>query len=567
MKLSVKNIGPIRAAEIDIEGLTLLVGRNEAGKSTLCSALGALLKTGSAAFAKHKKGLKAAVADGEDSGVCLLTNGTDWEARMVLPDGDRTEKNAPQAPKVTDISLGVPFAALKPDDRTKVLQTALGVRVNGKDITDALAKEPIGLSGEPAMDVLARLKDLGWDALERRYREDSTKKKGAWEAVTGTRYGSDKAGAWMPQGMTETIRDGRLEDLINRAETAGKTLDALKAANVVSAHDHEALEVAAAKLPAALTAEAAAHIAHENAQRAVDEKRAVLSTLPDPSAGAGVPCPHCGGPIKIDTTERHAIKLVALPKTTDLNTRELQDLRMKRAGIMGEIENLESAKIGTWNTFVEASAAVKAAKNAKERLEKGGNTTSEETLAEIQRAEQESGTAKAALGLRQTHDKAQGLHRDAVVNLAIADLLAPSGLRQKAMDARIADFNSELARLSQGAGMDDPVAIAPVTLDVSRGTRPYERLSRGARFAVDIVLQLGLAKRSRDSVIVIDDFEALVGQHRSGIIKIIAASQIPALLAVAASEVGKLQNVVNAGIGRVYQVEGGATREIVRSEA
>lgn len=566
MKLSVKNIGPVRSAEIDIEGLTLLVGRNEAGKSTLCSALAALLKTGSAAFASTKKGLVAAVTDGAGAGVCTLSNGTEWEARLVLPEGERTEKNSPQAPQASDISLGLPFTALKPKERAPVLQKVLGVKVSGTDIADALAAAPLNFDRDASLAVLAELKDLGWDALERRYREESTKKKGAWEATANTRYGSDKAAAWQPEGLTETMRDGRIEDLVARAEAAGKALAALKAASAVSGADHEALEAAAAKLPAATTAETAAHTDHEQAEKAVDDKRAELSTLPDPSAGVGIPCPHCGKPLKLDTSERHAIKVIALPVTTDLNSREMQDLRMKRAGVLGEIERLAALKIASWQVFVDAAAAVKTAKKAKEQLAEGGEETSGETLAEIAAAELEQKAAQQAVALRQAHDKAQGFHRQAVVALAIADLLAPSGLRQKAMDARIADFNSELARLAQVAGMDDPVRIGP-DLDIFRGDRPYERLSRGARFAVDIVLQLGLAKRAEDAVLVIDDFEMLVGQHRSGILKVLAASQLPALVAVAAKEVGNLQNMVNAGIGRVYQVEGGATVEIVRSAA
>lgn len=43
MKLSVRNIGKLKSAEIDIAGITVVAGENNTGKSTLGKALFAVL--------------------------------------------------------------------------------------------------------------------------------------------------------------------------------------------------------------------------------------------------------------------------------------------------------------------------------------------------------------------------------------------------------------------------------------------------------------------------------------------------------------------------------------------
>ena len=45
MKLHIENIGKIKIADIDVDGITIITGSNNTGKSTMCKALFATLRS------------------------------------------------------------------------------------------------------------------------------------------------------------------------------------------------------------------------------------------------------------------------------------------------------------------------------------------------------------------------------------------------------------------------------------------------------------------------------------------------------------------------------------------
>ncbi|HEP8965995.1 TPA: AAA family ATPase [Pseudomonas aeruginosa] len=219
-KLEITNFQGLRHAALDVSAPVLLVaGHNGAGKSSLLDAI-AMAFNGQPRRVSLKKDMAQLVTEGAKKGEARV----EWldaayevqVCGVALPTGKGSAlTDSPFLPYVLDAGL---FASLDAKERRRVLfdlsgasasPAEVGRRVEAKGLNPALFEKvkPLLRSGFPAAVEQAKA-----------YASES---RGAWKAITGENYGSEKAVDWAPELVATVVTDDQVAE-------AGKNLQLLE---------------------------------------------------------------------------------------------------------------------------------------------------------------------------------------------------------------------------------------------------------------------------------------------------------------------------------------------------
>lgn len=556
MRLQIKRLAAIQEVDLEIDGLTVLAGPNEVGKSTILAVLRAFFGGDPKLGLKNKAETKQLLRDGNDDAVAMLTQ-KGGEAKILWPQLDVTGFRI----AASEIARGEARFLLWSDKaRVDHAVGLLGAKVSGELIGKALEGQPISYSRDEADKVLEALKEHGWEALTVKFLEMHTKLKGAWEQITRETWGAEKANNWRPEGWNAELAGAEISSMMANVEIARQALESAKGQKAISSEAAKKLEQAASQVEAREEAVNDAETAVSELQREIGANQTAIEALPPGLIPeADLPCPHCGEKIVVDkskpgvTTLRKAI-------VSDLSHADLQTKRQEAALLAGTAQRLKQK-------LEDASRAANAARQALE-----GALQAKEAFSQIAPAGEEAGEATqaaqaaydaavAALETKKKQGEAEETQRRIERSKAVAGILAPSGLRREVMVKKLADFRAEfLSPLAAAAGLhqlklDD-------NLSVTRGRFAYPMLSKAAKLLVDATLHAALCKVEDAPIMIIDDGEVLIGPNRSGAFKMLAQSRIPTVVAMAVKEVGRLDQIVAAGFGRVYWLEGGTATEV-----
>lgn len=175
--------------------ILLACGANAAGKSSLRDAV-ALALTADLGRVSLKKDAPALIREGADLAVCEVKNadGDEWRVTInrsgKVADSQKGRDNDPVLPYVLDAQR---FARLAPTERRSFLFGLMGVKMAPADIAARL--EARGCDAAKAQRLLPLLRS-GFAAAEDEAKRKTTEARGAWKAVTGEAYGSEKAKTW-----------------------------------------------------------------------------------------------------------------------------------------------------------------------------------------------------------------------------------------------------------------------------------------------------------------------------------------------------------------------------------
>lgn len=186
----------IERADITIHApVCLVAGQNGAGKSSLRDGI-ALALTGDLGRVGLKKEAPALIREGADLAVCEVTDddGDRWAVSInrsgKMHDSHEKRGRDGMLPYVLDAQQ---FARLAPSERRAFLFGLMGVKTDPAAIKARLAAD-----GHAAAHIerIAPLLRSGFDAASKDAKAKATEAKGAWRAVTGETFGSEKAKIW-----------------------------------------------------------------------------------------------------------------------------------------------------------------------------------------------------------------------------------------------------------------------------------------------------------------------------------------------------------------------------------
>jgi hypothetical protein len=527
MNLTIKNLRGIESADIALDKITLVGGLNGAGKTSVSMAAAAcLMQTAAPVAGMLKKDARLLLRDGQKSGSASLNGITvHWPGGTVSGDAAAVH---------SAITAGVEsLATMPPKDRGPWLIENLKADPQRDAVVAALTD--IGLPAAGVDAVLAEIAASGWDGAFDRARSNGTKAKGAWEQITGERFGEQKATGWKPATLTMTDPEA-----INQAVAAAQfAYDAAVATSAVAQSEIDRLMALAARLPDLESAHrlgSANLAALESAEASAAE---ALRRTPAPGRReTTAACPDCGvALVVVSATElRHPVQIKSDDgshgKALAAHTSALTALRQAR------------------DSVAAAARERNAAHDAQAML---ANMPAVSGSSHSEASEALHAAQAQALDYRRMMDaerQRQGVLRSAM----IADLLAPDGLRRAALDSQVAAMNEAVGAICARAGWKP--ATVQTDGSIAAAGRPYALLSASEQFRVRVALQIWQAARESAPLIVVDAADILDGPGRAGLMR--ALGGLRALVTMTYDTRDKMP-AARDGFA-VYWVEGGTAK-------
>lgn len=527
----VANFLGARAVELQFDApVQLIAGMNGAGKSSLKDAISLSLTADLCRVAK--KGEAAAlISEGASAArVFVQTDERDFEV-AISKSGKITDSAAGTEPPAAMPFVLDParFARLADTERRAFLFQLLGIETSHKAIGERMARK--GLDADKIAAVLPILR-AGFAAGERHAKEQASQARGAWKAVTGEAYGSQKADGWQPAAV----------------DVAG---DPAKKAEHARAQVGEC-EVQIASLQQQIGAARAARQAYEgevirrerlrDQAKMVDRIRDRLKTAEEnveacraQLAAAGGEDPKAPGSYLLRGLASVTAEFVAVaddvdPELTNRANAHLAEYRKLHGDPSAEPgdparadeirRGLQTAESGAANARRDLAAAEAAAAELSE-LEKipleapASVGDIEEQLRELTtkrdkwRADERKYREAAVAAERRTQqiEDAARHHADVQQWSAIADALSPDGIQAEMIAEALTPLNDCLIEHA-GLAQWQPVRIG-ADMAITVGGRLYGLCSESERWRADAMLAMTIAVLSGLRFVVLDRLDVL----------------------------------------------------------
>ncbi|MBV6231612.1 AAA family ATPase [Pseudomonas aeruginosa] len=516
-KLEITNFQGLRHAALDVSAPVLLVaGHNGAGKSSLLDAISHAF-TGKPGRVAQKQHIGQLITEGAKKGEArvewLDDAGEVQGCGVALPSGKGSPlADSPFLPFVLDASL---FAGLKADDRRKLLLSLTGASASPAEVAKRLKAKGIDLALFEKVKPLLR---SGFSAMVGQAKDYASEARGAWKAITGENYGSEKAIDWAPELVATAVTNDQVEEARNALQAleddlaeAQQTLGASKQAR--QAADGRAQRIANLRELVDLEPRRRNKLATDEANQ--DEWSEKLMAAE--AAASGEPahqpltCPHCQGAVDLQAGQLVAHQPPA--KVADPEAaKRLEEYRGYLAGAQRAVANSRRDLKESEDAAAQAAAleAETAQAPSAEAIANGEQAINELRQARDRQQAKVQSLQEAFNAAAQRQDvikQAAGFHAEVCAWSALADALSPAGIPAEILADAIGPVNELLQRLSGTAGWS-PVQIS-ADIDVTFGGRLYGLLSESERWRCDATLALAIATISGLRLALLDRFDVL----------------------------------------------------------
>ncbi|MDP5949384.1 AAA family ATPase [Pseudomonas aeruginosa] len=516
-KLEITNFQGLRHAALDVSAPVLLVaGHNGAGKSSLLDAISHAF-TGKPGRVAQKQHIGQLITEGAKKGEArvewLDESGEVQACGVALPSGKGSPlADSPFLPFVLDASR---FAALDAKDRRRVLFDLTGASASPAEVSKRLEAKGIDLALFEKVKPLLR---SGFPAAVEQAKAYASESRGAWKAITGVNYGSEKAVDWAPELLATVVTEDQVaeagknlqlleDDLAEAQQALGASKQARQAA------DGRAQRIAQLRELAELEPRRRNKLTTD--QQNQDEWSEKVMAAELASAGS-VPhqpltCPHCQG----------AVDLQAGTLVVHQPPEQIADAEAARR--LSEYRGyLASAQRAVANSQRDLDECLAAAEQIKALEAESVEAPSAEAIANGEQAINELRQARDAsraklVALQEALEaatqreasiaKARAAHQDVVAWTGMADALSPTGIPAEILADAIGPVNDTLKRLAGTAGWS-PVQISS-DIDVTFGGRLYGLLSESERWRCDTTIALAIATISGLRLALLDRFDVL----------------------------------------------------------
>lgn len=508
-------LGLARADIVCTAPVVIVAGNNEAGKSTLSDAISMAI-LGTPRRVKLKKELGQLLHDDAAKGrVTIMANG-DVMGDFKLPGGAHICELEARHKAFVEFVLD-PALFARQDDKDR--RATLFKLTNCKASPDATAAMLIkrGISDKLANEVKPMLRG-GFPAAAKEAAENATKAKGAWRAVTGENWGSDKASGWEPEAPAFEVDQADLaaaqkelatlnQDLQDGNQTLGATKAALAEAGTLQQQIDTLTELAG------LEQRRATKLATDETDLA--EWQAKLTEAEAAATGEQTApaheCPHCQCLLEIKNG-----KVLAYPEHAQAIDPEAKKRAAEYRGYR------DSAQRAVDNSKRDLREAKDAGAKAAALAEKLANAPTQEMLDNADamltelRLQRDSLAAKvtALTEAQQAAAQRSGLitqaaayHKEVTEWLQVAEALGPNGIPAEILASAITPVNDALAVLARLAKWK-PVVIGN-DMEITCGGRLYGLMSESAKWRADTLIALAIAQISELRFAVLDRFDVL----------------------------------------------------------
>ncbi|MBW6288768.1 AAA family ATPase [Pseudomonas aeruginosa] len=516
-KLEITNFQGLRHAALDVSAPVLLVaGHNGAGKSSLLDAI-AMAFNGQPRRVSLKKDMAQLVTEGAKKGEARV----EWldaayevqVCGVALPTGKGSAlTDSPFLPYVLDASL---FASLDAKERRRVLFDLSGASTSPNQIAERLVAK-----GHAAA-LVEKVKPLlrsGFPAAVEQAKAYASESRGAWKAITGENYGSEKAVDWAPELLATVVTEDQVAEAGKNLQLLEDDLAEAQQALGASKRAHadaqaRASRIAALRETAALADRRRNKLATDEANQDEWSEKVMAAEAAASGEPAHQPltCPHCQGAVDLQAGQlvpHQPPAKVADPEAA----KRLEEYRGYLASAQRAVANSQRDLKESEDAAAQAAAleAETAQAPSAEAIANGEQAINELRQARDRQQAKVQSLQEAFNAAAQRQDvikQAAGFHAEVCAWSALADALSPTGIPAEILADAIGPVNELLQRLSGTAGWS-PVQIS-ADIDVTFGGRLYGLLSESERWRCDATIALAIATISGLRLALLDRFDVL----------------------------------------------------------
>lgn len=552
MKLSITNFRGITQTVINLGKITLIAGINGAGKSSIASALAALLAGAQLpSWCKKKDAIQ--LINGDSISGMIGIEGEDYSVSIAYPAVNA--KSIGNPPVMSEVAAGLASPLTMPDkDKAAYFARLLKTDPTLEDLTAALSD----VSEKNVTMLWNDIQTNGWDSTHKKVAEKGAELKGAWMHITGEQYGTAKAGTWQPHGL---IPGADIETIKTKIAELQESRDAMIANNAATTavkaakteQDMEEIEKLTGIVNQKPEFEKQIKVFRDTLIDTEAEINGFHLKTVAPTKTETQPCPACNAPLMIQGNK--IIKGVAINKTEQDATQKEYDR------VMAKVAELESLKKTTERSIFETEQAIKVCDLKAVELavlkDKPDVSEAEPEPVNTSAIDAEIADLQGKIDAVLMYQDALGYHEKIVKNKAIVEVLAPEGLRLTALKTGIASFNERMTAINKFS----PVEMTE-ELEFKYNGRDYRLLSGGEQYRVRALVQMACSELDGSQYMIFDGADILDKAGRNGLIKALAAGNIPALICMTIQDREQMPELGKIG-GVSYWVENGVINEAV----
>lgn len=512
----VENFQGLRSASLDLATpITLVAGFNGAGKSSLREAIGFAL--GGSGRVQHKKDYGKLVTEGEKKAQIIVSH-DGAASSFSLPKGTAERHSVPGDDYLPFVLTPGAFAALDEKARRALLFKLTRSSAKPDVVVGMLAKR----KANP--DKVEKIKPLllsGFGAAQEQAKAYAAESRGAWKAITGEQYGSEKAEGWVFEAPDSVSNADEREEVFKKHAKVQQDIengnrfigeqDAKRQAAQGLGQRKAELEEAAGLYDRAVAKRTTTEQDLAKLEQQLPELQAQLK---DQQAGSGgCECPACGVGLKIvgsklelyqglkqDTaaTSTLALDITNMQRSVEMLRRTLQNdmaAVAKAEAARNELKQLEGQQAEAFDQekYDRAIEALNALRKQEGELRAQYNALCD--------------AASEAKNAEANTEKAAGYHLDVLEWVLIEKALAPDGIPGEILAGAMQPFNASLTRTSKLTGW--PVVQVSTEMDITAGGRLYQLLSESEQWRCDTLLALAIAVHSGLKLVMLDRFDVL----------------------------------------------------------
>ncbi|HEK1311224.1 TPA: hypothetical protein SMQ86_006348, partial [Pseudomonas aeruginosa] len=372
----------------------------------------------------------------------------------------------------------------------------------------------------------------GFSAMVGQAKDYASEARGAWKAITGENYGSDKANGWEPEAPPVIVSEEELESARAELQATAQDLDEAQQTLGSSKRAHADAQSRASRITA--LRETAALADRRRNKLATDEANQdewSEKVMEAEAAASGEPahqpltCPHCQGTVDLQAGQLVAHQPPA--KVADPEAaKRLEEFRGYLASAQRAVANSqrdlkESEDAAAQSAALEAETAQAPSAEAIANGEQAINELRQARDRQQAKVQSLQEAFNAAAQRQDVIKQAAGFHAEVCAWSALADALSPAGIPAEILADAIGPVNQLLQRLSGTAGWS-PVQIS-ADIDVTFGGRLYGLLSESERWRCDATLALSIATISGLRLALLDRLDVLDLPSRSQALTLLRA--------------------------------------------
>ncbi len=484
----------------------LVAGGNGMGKSSLLDGIRFAL-SGTVPRGVNARGASrnALITEGAAAGYVEVTV-DGFTQRRAIGSGNTTGDALP-AILGMDVALDPPrFASMPEDGRRRFLFELMDVKSDRETVVRILRDNEVP---DNIIDSVLPMLRGGFDSAVSDSRAKASEARGAWKAITGENYGSQKAATWKPTLDGEAPSRDEIEQAEESVGNARDKVDALtmlagKVRSALSEERFEALQHEAAD-------ESAAQSAFEVAQTALAQATASLNALQSNGADE-LSCPCCGEPLYLVDGALMMGKGKAAKKPTAAAMRQAEEALQSAKLELDQARGRQMKAAGAKRSLETATTATAEERAQVEGLDEARHVLNLHQQALARLLETQAAADRAA-GLEQ---RAKAEHMRVVGWTTVQGLCEPSGIPAILLARALDPFNAALREQAINAGF----APAQVERDLSLtyAGRAYGLCSESEQWRADALFATVVATVSQGRAIALDRFDVLQPADRGHVL-------------------------------------------------